>query len=180
MSRRYITATDPATGEVFRRQTNRDYAVCRVERLDAATAEQIAVDGRARRALHEDEEAIQYDAEARVIAAWMAGADPTEDDVALLGQRDVGGGNYYHHLARAKTVLAQLAVDFRRDQYFRPERYVEFAARSRAAATAMREPHPPAAPWLIVSWHHRLDLAQKVGQRDPRTTVSYLPVGGAA
>lgn len=185
MSKPRVYATDPDTGETFMRQTERVYTVCRVERLDALTAEEYAADARAAYAITQDRYVLECEATARIIAAWTAGQTaPAADLEALQEVKTYGGGNSY--TSRCTNKLEQLTIEHQRalapgdalNDFYTEARFLEFAANARKRAADAREPRPPAEPWRLVSWHHSLGLAQKVQQRNPDTTVTYLKVRG--
>ena len=160
-----------------KRQTARDYAICRVERMDSETATERQTQALQRHVRYETEQADVYEAEARILEAWAAGTEASEADLSFLRSKPRGGVNYYTQSARNR--LEVLRIEFQRRDVFKPQDYRNWAAKSREAAAKAREALETGgtAPARIVAvtWHHRLDLAQKVAQIDPRTTVSFLP-----
>lgn len=175
---RTITATDPTTGEVFKRRTEHDYTVCRVERMDAVTATVTRRESLELAITTNLSRVEVYEASARVTQAWSIGATPDERDLETLRKTPVPGRNHYNRHAR--HYLDDLEIDRMRGDMWTPDRYEQWAKDCRAAAAKYRAdldetPEVP-AKIVAVTWHRRMDLALKVKQLDPRTTVVYLNV----
>lgn len=175
---RKLVARDPETGERFERRTAHDYKVCRVERLASEFTTEIRNARHVKHVAYAAENAKRYTASVAVLKALETGTEPPADAVALLRGIKAESRSYNEQKAGVRTMYDALV--YGRTQAWMKDihtsaKYQEYADDS-AAAAAKTLPTDPAPPMIVVTWHHRLDLAQRVKQQDPRSTVAYLSV----